>query len=481
MQIQETLNDGLKRAYAITLSAAEIASKVDDQVRTLAGQIKMPGFRPGKVPVHVVRQIHGQALTGQVVQEMIQSGAQKAIEDNKLRPALQPDIDIKAYVPDADVEFTMTLEVLPQVTPPDLTGLKLERLVVPVADAQVEEALGRLAGQQRGFEAAPAGARAGQGDALIIDFVGRVDGEPFEGGRGEGIQLVIGSGSFIPGFEEQLEGAGAGEQRLLNVTFPESYGVPYLKGKAAEFDVTVKEVKVPQPVTVDDAMAKNFGLESLDALRELVKAQVEREHAGLTRTFLKRKLLDHLAESHDFAVPGTMVEAEFNQIWQQLEREAGEDAEEKAKLEAERDDYHRIAERRVRLGLLLSEIGQANDVQISQQEMNRLVYEEASRYPGQQEQVIKFFRDNPAAAAQLRAPLYEEKVVDFILAKAEVSERETTREALQQALESTDEAAAAPAEAAPKPKKPRATKAKAKAADEAGGDEAGGDGDAKAD
>ncbi|MGK2285762.1 trigger factor [Pedomonas sp. V897] len=468
MQISETLNEGLKRAYTVVVPAADLSRKLDEQIGNVAKTIRMPGFRPGKVPASLVRKVHGAALTGQVLEEAVQEGTQKVLEENKLRPAMQPQIEVTKYEPDSDLEFTMNLEILPDVAVPDLSGLKLEKWVIPVEDKEVDEAVERLASQQKAFEDAPEGHAAQNGDAVIIDFVGKLDGEPFEGGKGEDTQLELGSGMFIPGFEEQLVGVKAGEQKTITVTFPEQYPAANLAGKETTFDITVKKVQTAKPVEINDEMAKNFGLESLDSLKEILKSQIEREHNSLTRTYLKRKLLDALAASHDFPVPEGMVDAEFQQIWAQLEREAGDDEEEKAKLEAEKEEYRNIAVRRVRLGLLLSEIGQANNIQITQAEMNRLIAQEAQRYPGQQEQVVKFFQQNQMAAAQLRAPLYEEKVVDFILGQIEVTEKTVTREELTRALEADDDAEAKPAEEAPKKK---ATKAKAKK-DEAGEAEA---------
>lgn len=464
MQISETLNEGLKRAYTVVVPAADLARKLDEQIGIVAKTIRMPGFRPGKVPANVVRKLHGAALTGQVLEEAVQEGSQKVLEENKLRPALQPKIEVTKYEPESDLEFTMDLEILPDVTVPDLSGLKLDKWVIPVEDKDVNEAVERLASQQKSYEDAPEGHVAADGDALIIDFVGKLDGVEFEGGKGEDTQLELGSGMFIPGFEEQLVGVKAGDEKTITVTFPAEYPAENLAGKETTFDVTVKKVQVAKPVEINDEMAKNFGLESLESLKDILKSQIENEHNALTRTFMKRKLLDALAATHDFPVPQGMVDAEFEQIWAQLEREAGDNEEEKAKLEAEKEDYRNIAVRRVRLGLLLSEIGQANNIQITQAEMNRLIAQEAQRYPGQQQEVIKFFTENAMAAAQLRAPLYEEKVVDFILEKAELTEKTVSREELTKALEADEDSAeAAPAEEAPKKKaaKPKAKKAEA--------------------
>jgi trigger factor len=443
MRISETLNQGLKREYTVTIPAGLLAQKVDAQLAQVAGKIRMPGFRPGKVPANLVRKMHGPQLQQEALQESVQEAVSKVVTDNALRPAMQPQVDLTDYAEGKDVEVKVALEVLPTIEAPAVEGIKLERLTAEPSDADMDAALQRLADQQKSFDAAPKEHAAQSGDVVVMDFRGTVDGEAFEGGTGEGMQVELGSGRLIPGFEEQLEGVKANEQRTLQVKFPEDYNVAYLKGRDAEFEVTVTEVRTPKQVALDDSLATNLGLESLDKLKEILKDSLSQELNGLTRTYLKRKLLDHLAANHDFAVPESMVDAEFQQIWQQLEHEAGHDADPeaaKAQLESDRDEYRRIAERRVRLGLLLSEIGQANGVQVSPQEMNRLIMQEATRYPREQQtQVVQYFQNNPVAAAQLRAPLYEDKVVDFLISKADVTDRVVSKEELQSAIESEDE------------------------------------------
>ena len=364
------------------------------------------------------------------------------------------------------------MEVLPKVDTPDTDGLTLEKLTVPVSDEHVDESLKNLAGQSKSYKDAAKTKKATDGDQLIIDFVGRVDGVEFEGGKAEDAALVLGSGTFIPGFEEQLTGVKTGEEKTIQVTFPADYPAENLKGKDAEFDVTVKQVKVETETKLDDEFAKNLGLDDLGKLKDILRAQLEQETAGLTRTQMKRQLLDTLAAGHDFDVPESMVDAEFQQIWTQLQQEAAksDDAEAAMKeIEDEKDDYRRIAERRVRLGLLLSEIGQANDVQVSNQEMNALLQQAAQQYrPEDRQKFIEYVQQEPMAAAQLRAPLYEDKVVDFLFDKADVTEREVTREELEAAIEADEEQEAANAKKAPakKPaaKKPAAKKAPAKKA-----------------
>ncbi|MGF7146641.1 trigger factor [Sphingomonas zeicaulis] len=444
MQTVETLNEGLKRAYTLTITAADIDARVEKEVKSVAPQVRMPGFRPGKVPANIVRKLHGPALAQDALNNSIQEGVQKLIADNRLRPALQPSVElVEGYEVGKDAEVKVALEVLPDVPAPSIEGLKLERLTVPVADAQIDEAVNRIAGQNKSFEDAPADHEAATGDLVVMDFVGKVDGEPFEGGTGEGMSVEIGSGQLIPGFEDQIIGVKANDERTIEVTFPEDYNAEHLKGKPATFDLVIQAVKTPKETAADDEFAKQLGLEGIDQLRDLIKGQIEQEHNGLTRTHMKRKLLDQLAESHDFEVPPTMVEMEFDQIWRQLEQEAGHEADPEAakqELENDREDYRRIAERRVRLGLLLSEIGQANGVEVSQGEMQRLMAQAAQQYaPQDRERFIQYIQQEPMAAAQLRAPLYEDKVVDFLFDKAEISDREVTREELEAEIEADED------------------------------------------
>ena len=438
MTVTETLNEGLKRAYSLVIDAGTIARKVDAAIADVAPKIRMPGFRPGKVPINLVRKMHGESLRRDALNEAINESVNRLLADRGLRPATQPQIDLDSSDAEGeDVKISVALEILPEVPESDLSGIKLEKLVAETSDEEIETALGRLAEQQKTFADAPEGHAAGKGDQLTIDYVGTTDGVAFEGDTGSDMQIELGSGRLIPGFEDQLEGAKVGDERTVKLDFPADYGAENLAGKAAEFAVTVKAVKQASVPAVDEELATNLGLENLAQLRDILKDQAESELNGLARTYLKRKLLDHLAAAHDFEVPPSMVDAEFNQIWRQVEQEASE--EEKAKLEDDRADYVRIAERRVRLGLLLSDIGQKNDVQVTQQEMNRLIAQEASRYPGQQQEVQRFFSENAVAAAQLRAPLYEEKVVDYLLDKAEITERKVTRAELEAAIEDEDE------------------------------------------
>ncbi len=472
MQTKQTVNEGLKRAYLITIPAAELSAKIEAEIKKVAPQVRMPGFRPGKVPANLVKKMHGEALHGQVVNDTIRESVDKLIRDEALRPAMQPEIGLNEdYEQGKDAAITVSLEVLPAIEAPSIEGLKLEKLVVPVTDAQIDEALGNIASQNKSYKDAPKTRKAADGDQLIIDFVGKLDGVEFEGGKAEDAALVLGSNTFIPGFEDQLVGVKTGQEKTITVTFPENYQAEHLAGKEATFDITVKAVKVETETTLDEDFAKSLGLDSLDKLKEIMKAQLEQQTAGLTRTQMKRALLDQLAAGHSFEVPGTMVEAEFAQIWQQLQQEAARDenpAEALKQIEDEKDEYKAIAERRVRLGLLLSEIGQANGVEITGQEMSMLIQQAAMQYRAEdRERFVQYIQSEPMAAAQLRAPLYEDKVVDFLFDKAEVTEREVTVEELQAAIEA-EEAAAAPA-----PKKAAAKKkAPAKKAEEAPAEEA---------
>ena len=472
MQIVETTNEGLKRAYTVTIPAKTITARVEGEIKKIAPQVKMPGFRAGKVPANLVKKMHGEAIHQDALNATIREAMDKLVADHALRPAMNPDVALgEGYEQGKDAELTVSLEVLPTIAAPSLDGLKLEKLVVPVAEDAVTEAVERIASQQQRFETKDGAAE--DGDQVIIDFTGKLDGVEFEGGKAEKAPLVIGAGRFIPGFEEQLGGIKAGEERTITVTFPEDYQAANLAGKETTFDIVAHEVKAPAESKIDDDFAKELGLESLEQLQGLLKGQLEQETAGLTRTAMKRQLLDQLAAGHDFDVPPTMVEAEFSQIWQQLTHEASHEedpAAALAEIEAEKDDYRKIAERRVRLGLLLSEIGQANSVEVTAQEMQMLVSQAAQQYrPEDRQRFFEYVQQDPMMAAQLRAPLYEDKVVDFLIEKADVTEREVTRDELQAAIEAdTDGDKPAEAKKAPAKKAP-AKKAAAKKEDAAEG------------
>jgi trigger factor len=470
MQHVEIENEGLKRAYQLTFTAAEIDARIGDEVKRIAPQVRMPGFRPGKVPANLIRKMHGEALHQDALSTTIQTGVQQLLADQKLRPAMQPAIELKdGYAPGQDAEVTVRLETLPEVPTPQIEGLKLERLTAEADEAAVDAQVEQFAKNSKRFENAAEGKAADIGDQVVIDFIGKTqDGVAFEGGTGTDMAVEIGSGTLIPGFEDQLIGAKVGEERTLTVTFPTDYPAENLKGKPATFDITVKAVKVAGETKIDDEFAKTLGLQSLDQLKGLLRDQQTQELNGLTRTHMKRRLLDQLAAAHDFAVPPSMVDAEFANIMAQLEHEAsheGDPEAAKAEIEKDKDEYRRIAERRVRLGLLLSEIGQANGIEVSQQEMQRLIAQAAQQYdPKDRERFVQYVQQEPMAAAQLRAPLYEDKVVDFLFTKAEITDRPATRAEIEADLEAEeghvhgpgcghDHAHEVPAAATPKPKK----------------------------
>jgi trigger factor len=443
MQIVETANEGLKRGYTVTISAKDISARIEGEVKRMAPQMRLPGFRPGKVPANLVKKMHGPALHQEALNTSIREAMDQLVNEKQLRPAMQPAVSLgDGYEEGKDAELSVSLEVLPQIAAPALEGLKLEKLVVPVADTDVDEAVARFAGQQKSFTEAD-GKVAEEGDQVVVDFVGKLNGKEFDGGKAENQPIELGAGRLIPGFEEQLVGAKAGEERQIALTFPKDYGAKELAGKEATFNITVHSVKVAGEQEINDDLAKNLGLESLEQLKGLLRGQLEQETTGLTRTAMKRALLDQLAAGHDFEVPPSMVEAEFEQIWRQLSHEATHEEDPEAamkEIEAERDDYRKIAERRVRLGLLLSEIGQANGVEVSQQEMQMLMAQAAQQYrPEDRQRFYEYVQQDPLAAAQLRAPLYEDKVVDFLFDKADVTEREVTRDELQAAIEADEE------------------------------------------
>tara|TARA_R110000787_G_scaffold20065_3_gene59526 strand:+ start:7315 stop:8664 length:1350 start_codon:yes stop_codon:yes gene_type:complete len=439
MQVTQTKAEGLSRTFEVKVPASELKTKLDERIEEIRPSMRLKGFRPGKVPAAHVRKMFGRDLMGELINKLVEDTNQKALEENELRPAGQPDVhldgDMEAIVKgEADLAYHMHIDVMPEFTPADIAGLTITRPVADVSDEQIDEALGRIAEQNTQFEPRAKTAKAKDGDAVVIDFVGKVDGVAFEGGTAEQQSVVLGANRFIPGFEEQLVGVKTGEEKELNVTFPEDYPSADLAGKDAVFEVKVSEVRAPKTPELDDDFAKGLGLEDLAQLKGLVKDQIKAEHDGASRAKAKRDLLDKLDEAHDFDLPPNMVEQEFNQIWQQLQTEmdAGRVSDEdKAKSEDElKDEYRKISERRVRLGLVLAEIGRLADVRITEQEVQQALIAEARQYPGQERQVVEFFQKNPNAMAQLRAPIYEDKVVDHILATATVNDETVSREDL---------------------------------------------------
>ena len=445
MQVTEVANEGLKRAYQVVVPAGDIAAKRAQRLDQLGKELRLPGFRPGKVPPKVVAARYGQAVTGEVLEESVNQATQQVVADRGLRPALQPKIELVNFAEGADLEFKMELEVLPEVPMPDFSGIELERLKAEAGEEQVNKALASIAERNRRLEAIAEARPAAKGEVLVCDFTGRLigedgqPGEPFPGGSATDMPIEVGGEGFIPGFTEQLEGMAPGETRTIRVTFPEEYGAKDVAGKAASFEVTAKALKRPVTPAVDEELAKALGFEALDKLREFVREQLQREYDSLSRLKLKRALLDALAERADFPVPQGMVDAEFGQIWQRVEADlkAGRlDEEDQGKdEEALKADYRKIAERRVRLGLLLSEIGRTNNITVTAEELGRAVRQEAARYPGQEQAVLDFFRRTPRAAESLRSPIFEEKVVDFMLELAKVNERIVTPEELSRAAQ----------------------------------------------
>lgn len=443
MQITETSASGLSREFKVVIPASDLDARVNTKLTEIGKTVRMPGFRPGKVPMPMLKQRYGQSVLGEVVEGAVNDSQAKAIQDNNLRPALQPKVEITSFEPGKDLEYKMTVEVLPEFEPADLSGVEITKPVVPVADEQVEEALQRLASSRKSFEKVEEDRAAATGDALLIDFDGSVDGEKKPGMKGEDYTLELGSGTFIPGFEDQLVGAKAGEHKTVTVTFPAEYHAAELAGKEAVFEVDVKELRAAKAATIDDDFAKGFGFDDLSKLKDAIRERIGADYGNLSRLRAKRALLDKLAELHDFEVPAGMVEIEFNQIWNRLQQElqAGQiDEEDKDKPEEElKQEYRAIAVRRVRLGLLLSEVGRRNNVTVSRDELNKAVIAEVQRYPGQEQQVFEFFKKNPQAIEQLRAPLFEDKVVDHILANVKVNEVTVTAEEL---VKEPDEATA---------------------------------------
>jgi len=440
MQVVEKSNEGLSRVIAVTIPVAELNEKLEARITEVAPQMKLKGFRPGKVPASYVKKTFGRDFMGEIINAQLNETSQSALEELKLRPAAPAEMKLisdmdKVIAGQEDLSYEMSLEVMPEFTPVDPASLKLDRPTYEASEADLEEALKELASQAKSYEDKKGKTvKAAEGDQLTIDFVGKLDGVEFEGGSAEDADLVIGSNRFIPGFEEQLTGTKVGEEKTIEVTFPEDYQAKNLAGKLATFDVKVKAIKAEAEAKVDDEFATRIGLESLDKLKELLKQNLDQQYVGAARFKLKRALLDQLDAAHSFALPPKMVDAEFEGIWAQVsaDKDAGQLPEDDAKKSEDelKAEYKTIAERRVRLGLVLAEIGRANDVTVSDQELTNAIINEARNYPGQEKMVLDFYRQNPNAAAQLRAPIYEEKVVDLIVSKATVTDTPITKEEL---------------------------------------------------
>jgi len=439
MQITQTLSEDLRRQFTVTVTAGELDSRVTKRLEELKGKINLKGFRPGKAPISHLKKQFGKSLLGEVVEEAVNEGSQKAIADNALKPAIQPRVepvgDINAVVDGkADLNFTVTVDLMPEFTPVDVATLKVEKLVSDVTEAEIDERLEMLAKNVRGYAKREEGAAAQKDDMVVIDFVGSVDGVAFEGGTGNDFNLTLGSGQFIPGFEDQLIGAKAGDKVDVKVTFPAEYHASELAGKDAVFAVTVKEVQAPEDAKVDDALAQKLGLDGLATLRERVREQVKNEFALASRMHLKRRILDALDRTHSFPLPPAMVDAEFAAIWAQVEAELareGKTAADEGKTEEElKAEYRKIAERRVRLGLVLGKLGEQNGITITPNEVTDAITARARQYPGQEQQVFQYYANNPQAQAEIRAPLFEDKVVDFIGELAQVTEKKVAKDVL---------------------------------------------------
>lgn len=442
MQVTQTLNEGLKRGYSITVPASELEAKVAEKLDEARKDFQMKGFRKGKAPAALMKKMFGKSVLGEAMQEAIDDAMKRHFDATGDRPALQPEVKMTNddWQEGQDVEVAMTYEALPVVPELDFSALTLERLTVGTDEAAVAEALDNLARTAGSFEDKPEGAAAESGDQVVIDFKGTLDGEAFEGGSAEDFPLTLGSGSFIPGFEDQLVGVTAGESRDVTVTFPAEYGAPHLAGKDAVFAVTVKAVKSPKAAEIDDALAERFGAENLDQLKERVSERLGAEYGQAARAVLKRRLMDALAGMVDFDLPPTLVEVEAKQIAHQLwhDEHPHEHGHNHGAIEAT-EEHKRLAERRVRLGLLLAEVGNRNEITVTEPEMQRAVIMQARQYPGQERQFIEFIQKNPQALQQLRAPIFEEKVVDHILDQARITETAVTKNELEKAVEALDE------------------------------------------
>lgn len=432
-----TETDGLTRVFRVKIPAGDLQRQLDAKIAEVGPKVQLKGFRPGKVPAGHIRKVYGPSILQDIIQEEIQKSTQEAIRDADVRMASEPHLHLESDIDEvvqgkADLNFMFHVDVMPDFDPMDVSGIALERPVTPVSDEQVEEALQQLAKDMRSFDETEEAAK--DGDALTIDFLGKVDGVAFEGGAANDAPLMIGAKQFIPGFEEQLIGAKTGEERVLNVTFPEDYGAKNLAGKAATFEVKVKSVRTPGEAVVDDKLAERTGMSTLDDVRTALRQRLEAEHNGQSRVKIKRALFDKLDDGHKFELPPSMVENEFRGIWRQIEADkaAGQlDDDDKEKTDEELETIYRaIAERRVRLGLVLAEVGRRNNVSIPEDEVIAAISRQARQFPGQERQVLEYYQSNPAAMAQIRAPIYEDKVVDYILELANTTVKEVSRDEL---------------------------------------------------
>jgi trigger factor len=436
MQVTEVANEGLKRAYTVVVPAASIAAQKDKRLAELGKDLKIPGFRPGKVPAKIVQARYGQAVMGEVLEASVQEATGKVVSDRNLRPALQPKIELVNFSDGADLEFRLDVEILPEIPMPDFAGIQLTRLKAAPGEDEIQKAYENITRRNASLEETE-GRAAAKGEVLVCDFVGKIGGEAFQGGSANDMPIEVAGPGFIPGFTEQLEGLAPGETRTITVSFPADYQAAELAGKEATFDVTAKALKVYSKPEINDELAQKLGLENAEKLRERVIEVLQAEYDAQSRMAIKRKLLDALAERAEFTVPEGMVESEFSQIWQRVEQDLkagrleGEDAGKDE--ETLKKEYRAIAERRIRLGLLLNEVGRTNNIQVTREELGNAMRQEVARYPGQEKMVMDYFQKNPQAIEGLRSPIFEEKVVDFILELAKVTEETVTPEALQEA------------------------------------------------
>jgi trigger factor len=439
MQITETVSEGLRREYKVVIVASDLEQRLTGKIEEIKPRLALKGFRPGKAPISFLKKTYGKSMMGEIVEAAVNEGSQKAVSDNALKvaypPRVEPVGDVQKVIEGkADLEFRVLVDLMPDFELADVSKLEIERLVADVTDADLDDAVTRLAEQSRGYSPRPEGEGAEKGDAVTMDFVGRIDGEEFPGGKAEGFNLVLGSEQLIPGFEDQCVGVKPGEARDVTVTFPAEYPEAKLAGKEAVFAVSVKEVKSPDPLVIDDELAKKLGVDSLGTLKERLREQMKREYAAASRLHLKRRILDALDERHSFSLPLTMVEGEFDGIWKQVEAELKREnktfADEGKTEEELRKEYHDIAERRVRLGLVLARLGEQSGLTIANDEIQRAIGARARQFPGQEQQVFDYYARNAQAQAEIRAPLFEDKVVDFIAELATVTDRKVDRETL---------------------------------------------------
>ena len=442
MQVTQTHSDGLRHEFKIVVPASDLEARLDNRVSEIKDSVRLNGFRPGKVPPAHLKKIYGRSLMAEAIEALVRETNAKIVTDNGFKLAMEPKVTLpegkdeieSVFTGQSDLSYTVALEVLPPITLADFKGIKIERPVAEVTAAEIDEAVSRIANQNRPYSAKADEGKVASGDRVTISYVGKIDGEAFEGGTGDDIVVNVGSNTFIPGFEEQLIGMAAGEARTVNVRFPNNYLAEKLAGKDAVFEVTAKSIEAPGEVTIDDAFAKSLGLETLDKLKDAIKDRLTREHAAASRKKLKRVLLDRLDELHKFDAPPTMVEDEFNNVWKtvlsDLESSGKSFADEGTTEEKAKAEYRAIADRRVRLGLVLAEIGEKNNIKVNDEELSRAAADRARQFPGQEQQVWEYYRKNPQALASLRAPIYEEKVVDFIVELASVTDKPVSRDEL---------------------------------------------------